>query len=223
MADVDIPSSYTINVSQLKLAGEAGADVELGSDPTRPVGLNLLGLNDVNVDVSGGLDVGLDDVNIRVDPLSVHLDPVQVDLGLDDVNLDVGLTGDPNRPVTVDLGLDDVNLDVGLTGDPNQPITVDLGLDNVNVDLGLDDINVCFNFAFTDLPNVRVNVPTQYDFGFTLFGCRIFNFAFAGETALISQDNPPQLFYKPLSPEPPTQPMPSLQSSDYSYKVTLGE
>jgi hypothetical protein len=163
------------------------------------------------------------DVEVTGDPDN----PIAIDAGLDDVN--VSLRGDPDQPVTVDLGLDDVNVNLGLDNVRMHldPLEVDLGLDNVRmhldpleVDLGLDDINVCLSLALTEIPRVRVHLPTKYDFGFCLFGIRIFSFTFAGETMLVTQDNPPRIFHQMVPHEPPERPQ---GLTDVAYRVTLEE
>jgi hypothetical protein len=145
----------------------------------------------------------------------IHLDPVNLSGGFD-----LMLSGDPIRPLTIDAGLDDVN--VSLTGNPAEPVTIAAGLDNIKVsltgnngqplavDLGLDKI--CVSLAVTEIPRVRVHVPTRYDFGFCLFGIPIFNFTLAGETMLLTQDNPPRVVHKPArapTPTPNPNPLPN--------------
>ncbi len=127
---------------------------------------------------------------------TIHLNPVQLQ---GSVGTDIQLSGNPEQPLTIDAGLDDVN--VGLTGNRDQPVTIDLGLDHIKiaveplkVDMGLDDINVCLGLALTQIPRVRIHVPTRYEFGLNLFSVPIFNFMIGGETMLVTEDNPPRLF-----------------------------
>jgi hypothetical protein len=139
-----------------------------------------------------------------------HNQPITIDAGLEDIG--IGITGNAFKPVAIDLGLDDVNvhlddLNLALTlkGDPKNPIAVDLGLDNVKIDLGLDNINVCLSLGLTEIPRIRLHLPTKYEFGFSLFGLKIFNFIFAGETMLVTEDNPPRLFQRPVAPHTSAQ------------------
>jgi hypothetical protein len=173
-------------------------------------------LNPVNLQGGLGVDMGLDDVNVHLDPIEVDvgLDPVEVDLGLDNIKADLELTGERDRPVTI-----------GLAGDPEHPVTInpvtiDLGLDNIRADLGLDDINVCLSLAMTQIPNVRVHLPTKYKFGFSLFGVRIVDLSFSGETMLVTEDNPPRIFQGPVPHERREW---SKGHGVYASKVTLTE
>ena len=130
-----------------------------------------MGDKDVDLDLSGSIGVGLTVVGNAAQP-------VTVDLGLDDINIDLGAIH--IDPLTIDLGLDDVNI----------------AIDPLKVDLGLDNVNVCLSLGITEFPRMQIHVPTKYDFGFCLFGLRVFNFTFAGETMLVTQDNPPRMLYK---------------------------
>ena len=121
---------------------------------------------------SGGFDV-----EFSGDPVN----PLTIDLG------DITLVGNPKEPVTFELiGNPKEPVTFELIGNPKEPVTFDLGLDKI-----------CVSLALTQIPRVRVHIPTRYDFGFCLFGIPIFNFRFAGETMLITEDNPPRIFYKP--------------------------
>jgi len=116
---------------------------------------------------------------------TIHLNPVQ--LG-GSVGVNASIAGVPGKPVVVNAGLDDIH--VTLVGNPAEPVKFDLGLDKI-----------CVSLAITEIPRIQVHIPTRYDLGFCLFGVPIFNFRFAGETMLLTQDNPPRIFYKPL-PKP---------------------
>jgi hypothetical protein len=106
--------------------------------------------------------------------------PLVIDAGLDDMGL--SLTGNPKEPISVG---------VSLTGNPKEPIAVDMGLDHI-----------CMSIALTQIPRVKVHLPTRYDLGLCLFGVPIFSLRFAGETMLVTEDNPPRVFYKPPAPRP---------------------
>jgi len=75
--------------------------------------------------------------------------------------------------------------------------------------------------ALTEIPRVRVHLPTRHDFGFSLFGIRIFNFTINSELMLETQDNPPRIFHQPVPHEPPRQPPQG--PTDFAFKVALGE
>jgi hypothetical protein len=153
-------------------------------------------------------------VNIPQD-YTVHLNPVNLtggiglglsgglmlDAGLDNVDVSIKATGDPSRPIAVDLGLDNIHVKVDPLELKLDPLEIkldplELKLDPVKVDLGLDNINVCLSLAVTEFPRMRVCVPTKYDFGVCLLGIPIVKFSVAGETVIVTQDNPPRLFQK---------------------------
>ena len=121
-------------------------------------------------------------------PTHYKFDPVVLD-GTVDVNLQ--LEG-PDAVLTIDAGLNDINADIGLSD-----VNVDLGLDNVKVDIGLDDVNACISIAIKEVPPLRVQVPTNYDLGFRLFGIPIFGFSLCGKTMILTEDNPTRFFRKP--------------------------
>jgi hypothetical protein len=194
MSAPDIPSEYTIHVTPLQITGNTSSPLTV--------------------------DAGLDDINVAL--VGDANKPVAFDLGLDDVNVDLGLIGNPDQPVTIDLGLDDVNVELGLIGNPDQPVTIDLGLDDVNVDLGLDNVNVCLSLALTEIPRVRLHLPTKYDFGVCLFGLKIVNFSFAGESMLVTEDNPPRVFHSPRA-RPAQARHAAAQQPQSFFRVTLDE
>src|ERR1700751_3359090 len=117
--------------------------------------------------------------------ITLHPDKYTFTLG-GGVTMGVTLDGGTGKAVVIDAGLDDIG--VTLVGDPKQPVTFDLGLDKI-----------CVSLALTQIPRVRVHIPSRYDFGFCLFGMPIFNFRFAGETMLLTEDNPQRIFYKPAA------------------------
>ena len=243
---MSIPDSLNVNTN---LSGSVGAVVSGGATP---LGIELEGLEDVNVEIGGipnrplDVDLGLE-VGGMETPVGLEFgggeSPIDVDLGLEvggipdqpldvDLGLEVGGTETPvglefgggENPIVIDVGLDDINLEVG--GGEN-PIAVDLGLDDINVDLGLDNINVCLSLALTEIPSARVHLPAKYEFGFNLFGVSIFNFNFKGDTALITEDNPPRIFHQPEELAPPMQGSSDLPysagGSDIAYTVKLNE
>ena len=153
------------------------------------------------VKLDGGVEVGLD--------LTGDLD---IDAGLDDINLSV--TGSTTQPLSIDLGLDNIKANLGLDN-----VKVDLGLDDVNVDLGLDNVNVCLSLAVTQVPRVKVHVPTKWEFGFCLFGKPILAYTFAGETMFATEDNPPRIFRQPDSGKRDA----SSSTSEGDFRVVLND
>jgi hypothetical protein len=144
----------------------------------------LIHFNPVNL--TGGIGLGLSG-------------GVIIDAGLDDVN--VHATGDPKQPIAVDLGLDNIHVKLDPIELKLDPLDIkleplELKLDPVKVDLGLDNVNVCMSVALTQFPKMRMHMPTKYDFGVTLLGIPLVKFSVAGETMIVTQDNPPRLFQK---------------------------
>ena len=139
------------------------------------------------VTLAGGLDVGLDNVNV-----DMGLDNVNVDMGLDNINVDMGLDN-----INADLGLDAINatVDAGLD---KINAKIDAGLDNIKLDMGLNNINACLNFGIKEIPSVRVHLPTKYEFGIKVIGLKIFSFFINGKSMLVTEDNPVKVFHKPV-------------------------
>jgi hypothetical protein len=196
--EVDLSDLQVLNPFRIGgVGGDIGLDLELGGvEGGVPLAVNF-GLTGVN---PFGVNLGPLDITLR--PLDITLRPLTVDLGLNDINLDIG--SEPNKPLVVDLGLDNVK--------------IDLGLDNIKVDLGLDNINACLSLAVTELPRVRVHMPTKSEFGFNLFGKPIFSFTFKGDAMVATEDNPPRVFLQPEEGAPPTH-----DDSEVAYTVTLGD
>lgn len=97
MSDIDIPTEYLIHLNPVHLSG----GIALGING----GLILdAGLDDINVHATGDptkpitVDLGLDNINVAIEPLKITLDPIQLKLD----------------PVKVDLGLDNVNVCLSL-------------------------------------------------------------------------------------------------------------
>lgn len=203
---MSIPDTLNVNATLKGDADEPLPIVAVVSGGNDPIGLALEGLNDINIDVGG----------------------TSTPIGLQ-------VSSPPNEPVVVDVGLDDINVDVGGTATPvglefsggERPVTVDLGLDDINLDMGLDKVNVCLSLAVTEIPRVRVHLPTKYEFGFNILGMSIFNFILKGEMMLVTEDNPPRIFYQPEEPsEPPGNSARSDDSenhSDATFTMRLDE
>jgi hypothetical protein len=119
---------------------------------------------------------------------TIHLNPVHLE---GSVGVDATVSSPPGQPLVINAGLDDIGL--SLTGSRTEPVTVDLGLDKI-----------CLSLAITEIPRIQVHVPTRYDIGFCLFGIPIFNLTLAGETLLLTQDNPVRMVHRP----PPGAPAP---------------
>lgn len=149
------------------------ADVDLSKIP-QPFKLNFN--NPVTLNATATIQPSAFDLKFGGLPNA----PVVVDLGLDDISLEV--SGDPTKPLTIDAGLDKIGATVSLVGNPNQPVAVDLGLDNINAKLAL---------ALTQIPAVRINIPTQYEFAFNLLGLKLFSFCFSGITSITTEENVP--------------------------------
>ena len=197
MTDVpEIPKDFTLALGS-STTQPITLDLELGGvEGGVPLELNF-GLTGVNP-----LGVNLGPLDITLRPLDITLRPLTVNLGLDNINLDIG--SEPNKPLVVDLGLDNVK--------------VDLGLDNIKVDLGLDNINACLSLAVTEVPRVRVHMPTKSEFGFNLFGKPIFSFTFKGDAMVATEDNPPRVFFQSEEDAP----LPD-RGDDVAYTVTLDD
>lgn len=116
-------------------------------------------------------------------PWTIKLNPVQLQ---GTVGVNASLASPAGQPVLVNAGLDDMGLT--LSGNPKEPLKLD----------------VCVGLAITQIPRIQVHIPTRYDIGFCLFGVPVFNLRVAGETMLLTQDNPPRICFKP----PPKLPVP---------------
>ncbi len=103
MADIDIPQEYWIHLNPLHVTG--GMDLDVDAQLTAD-----LGLDDVNIAVEP-LKLTLDPLKLTLDPVKLTLDPVTVDLGLDNVNvcLSLAITDFPrmrvHAPTKYDFGL----------------------------------------------------------------------------------------------------------------------
>ncbi len=128
---------------------------------------------------------------------TIHLNPVHLEGA-------VGIAGVPGQPLVINAGLDDVH--ISLSGSRTEPVTVDLGLDKI-----------CISLAITEFPRMQVHVPTRYDLGFCLFSVPVFQLTLAGETMLITQDNPPRIVYSGVQPSHGRHP------ADWSTAAPPGE
>ncbi len=192
-------------------SGDHGTPIGLDATATlKPLDVSL-GFKDARFEIGGALKPTGDAQPLIIDLNEIHLTgdpkaPVTVNAGLTgakDKPIAFSITGDADAPVTVNAGL-------GLTGAKDKPITVDAtiaaGLDNIGVtvkgdpknpvtiDLGLDNIHACLALAFTEIPSVRVEMPTSSCVGLSILGIPIFNFSFEGRWGLTTEDNPPRIF-----------------------------
>jgi len=97
VSGINIPQEYTIHLNPVNLTG--GVGLTLGGSVILDAGLD-----DIHVSATGdpnhpiAIDLGLDNIHIKVDPLRLTLDPLRITLD----------------PMKVDLGLDHVNVCLSL-------------------------------------------------------------------------------------------------------------
>lgn len=135
------------------------------------------------IDLSGGVDLGLDLDNIRIRELA----PISI-----------GITDLPPFNVNANLAVDnlptiDISTNSNLTTDNNLTSNSTVKTDN-KVDLALDvrvrelpQLDVQFG-----LRPMRFHFPVNYRFCLTLFGIKVFEFQTCGESMVIAEDYKPR-------------------------------
>jgi hypothetical protein len=139
-------------------------------------------LGDINVDLdlSGDLDFGLDELANRLGL------GVKADVGL----ANIGVNG------ALDVGLDDIRLkELPVIRAEASIKEIPVIRTNSKVDLGLDNIRIQelppirFELSFKPL---RVHFPLNYSFCLELLGIRLFKFSVCGEGMVVTEDYQPR-------------------------------
>lgn len=153
----------------------------------------------VSAALSGGLDIGLDE--IHVDPLSLG-----VEIGVGDLHVDplsLGITELPKIDVELSAAvtqLPKIEIEAGITELP-------LIRSDSKLDLGLDDIRIrelpkiALEFAFRP---IRAHFPLQYSFCLELCGFQVFKFSVCGESMVVAEEYVPRAAER--CEEPPVKP-----------------
>jgi hypothetical protein len=147
----------------------------------------------INADVSGSLDVGLDDIQIKELPVITLNSTSSVDLGLNDIQIKELPVITLNSTSSVDLGLNDIQIKELPVIALNSASTL---TSNSTVDLGLDDIRV------KELPPIdlrlqasvkptRVHFPLNVKLAICSMGHELLSFTVCGETMVVIEDYVP--------------------------------
>jgi len=127
---------------------------------------DILGLDDINVDLNLGLPQPLKTEGTN----SLTLDPVKADLGTDS-----------------HVKIDPLKTDSGLTIDL-KPLKTE---SSMSLDLKPAVVDLCLTLNVGKIPNLCIKQPYHHHVGFTMWGTEVWGFTFSGQQETVVQEQHP--------------------------------
>jgi hypothetical protein len=132
--------------------------------------------------IEAEVDLGLDDINASVDLGKIDAD---IDIGLDDINANA------NANVGLNIGKIDAAVAAKVDADVKADVKADADVRaQANLVAAIKELApLLLQFAWKEIPLVRVGFPHRYKLGFCLFGCEVASVTFCGESELVTEDS----------------------------------